>query len=256
MLLAIDTSTSFASIALVDHERIVVELGWEVGQRHSTELLQRLDWLFDTAHVEVMALDGIAVATGPGSFNGVRVAVATAKALAFAHHLPLYGHSTLDVIGWGQAASQRPVWAMLDAGRGQIYAARYATPAESAYGWAPVDGYHIVTPVALVGMISRRVLFCGEWREETRTIIRESLGTRAWFVPALEGRRASWLAQLALARAARGTPDSMTGLEPVYLRRPAITTSAKTILKQTAGDSVGRQPSDSGLEGVSRALRG
>lgn len=256
MLLAIDTSTSFASIALVDHQRIVVEMSWEVGQRHSTELLQRLDWLFDTARVEVMALDGIAVATGPGSFNGVRVAVATAKALAFAHHLPLYGHSTLDAIAWGQAASQRPVWAVLDAGRGQIYAARYATPAESPDGWAPVDGYHIVTPAALVGIISRPVLFCGEWREETRATVRESLGTRAQFTPLLEGRRASWLAQLAFARAARGVPDSVAALEPMYLRRPAITTSAKTALKPTAGDSTGWQPFESGLEGVSRALRG
>ena len=74
MLLALDTSTNTASIALVRDERLAAELTWDVGQRHSAELLQRLDWLLETVGAKPADLTEIAVATGPGSFNGVRVA--------------------------------------------------------------------------------------------------------------------------------------------------------------------------------------
>lgn len=255
MLLAIDTSTSFASIALVEQQHTVVELSWDVGQRHSTELLERLEWLFGSVRVEVAALDGIAVATGPGSFNGVRVAVTTAKTLAFAHSLPLYGQPTLDVIAWGYAAAQGPVWALLEAGRGQLYAARYATPVSDATAWAPEDGYHLYTPAELGEAIGAPVLFCGEWRDETQAALRDVLGERACFSPVLGNRRASWLAQLALARALRGTPDAPASLEPLYLRRPAITTSTKVALKPAVDTAAGGNATDSGREGVSRALR-
>jgi tRNA threonylcarbamoyladenosine biosynthesis protein TsaB len=259
MLLAIDTSTSFASVALVDQQRTVAELSWDVGQRHSTELLERLAWLCGVARVEIAALEGIAVATGPGSFNGVRVAVTTAKALAFAHSLPLYGQPTLDVIAWGHADARDPVWALLEAGRGQVYAAGYRTPAVDAAGWAPVDGYHIVTPVELGEAIGgASVLLCGEWRDDTRAALREALGERARFSPVLGNRRASWLAQLAAIRAVHGAPDAATALEPLYLRRPAITTSTKIALRpvtDASSASSGGSATESGREGVSRALR-
>ncbi|HLJ82531.1 MAG TPA: tRNA (adenosine(37)-N6)-threonylcarbamoyltransferase complex dimerization subunit type 1 TsaB [Ktedonobacterales bacterium] len=255
MLLAVDTSTSFASIALVERQRTVAELSWDVGQRHSTELLERLEWLLGVAQVGVAELEGSAVATGPGSFNGVRVAVTTAKTLAFAHGLPLFGQPTLDIIAWGCAAATGPVWALLEAGRGQVYAARYEAPARDAARWAPVDGYHIMTPTELSETTGASVLLCGEWRDETQAALREALGERARFSPVLGNRRSAWLAQLALARAARGTPDTAAGLEPLYLRRPAITTSSKVSLKPGANDSAGRtKASASGREGVSRAL--
>jgi len=252
MLLAIDTSTRFASIALVAQQHVVAELNWDVGQRHSTELLERLEWLLGVAGVEVAALEGVAVATGPGSFNGVRVAVTTAKTLAFAYGLPLYGLPTLDVIAWGCAAAQGPVWALLEAGRGQIYAAQYEAPAGDAAGWAPVDGYHVLTPAELGEAAGPSVLLCGEWRDATRLALHEALGERARFAPVLGDRRASWLAQLALARAARGTPADTADLEPLYLRRPAITTSTKVALKPFAD---GEHGTVSAREGVSRALR-
>ncbi|MGH2516858.1 MAG: tRNA (adenosine(37)-N6)-threonylcarbamoyltransferase complex dimerization subunit type 1 TsaB [Ktedonobacterales bacterium] len=253
MLLAIDTSTSFASIALVDARRVVVELNWDVGRQHSTELLERLNWLLGVARVEVAALDGIAVATGPGSFNGVRVAVTTAKTLAFAQHLPLFGQPTLDVLAWGHADVNGPVWALLEAGRGQVYAARYETPARDAVGWAPVGGYRIVTPAELSEAIGASVLFCGEWRDETRAALQEALGDRARFSPVLGNRRATWLAQLAQARG--GAPDSAAALEPLYLRRPAITASTKVALKPAPDDAAGVDLSEAGGKGVSRALR-
>jgi len=263
MLLALDTSTSYASIALVHDGRTLVELDWEVGRNHSAELLTRLDWLLAERGITPARLDGIAVATGPGSFNGVRVAVAAAKSLAFALGVPLSGHPTLDVIAWGAAQARGAICALLEAGRGQVYTASYAGPALAAEGWAPTGAYTILTPAelasALASTICEPVVFCGEWRPETRAALAEALGETARFSPVGGGRRASWLADLALARLARGERDAPEALEPLYLRRPHITNSAKAAprLAERDGareDAAQAAPEAPGGEGASRAI--
>ncbi|HEX6798086.1 MAG TPA: tRNA (adenosine(37)-N6)-threonylcarbamoyltransferase complex dimerization subunit type 1 TsaB [Ktedonobacterales bacterium] len=257
MLLAIDTSTSVAGMALVEGERLVTELTWHAGNRHGTDLFARLTQLFETYAVAPEQLDGIAVATGPGSFNGVRVALASAKSLAFALDRPLYGVPTLDAIAWGASFVQGTVWAILEAGRGQLYAAAYDAPCANPAEWAPRDGYAILTPAEVATRVTQSVVFCGEWRAETRAALADALGSRARFAATLEAGRAGWLARLALARAAAGRPDEPAALEPLYLRRPAITRSTKVALPPGEGEGDSARPTTAtGGEGASGAIHG
>ena len=255
MLLAIDTSTSTAGLALVQGDQLVAELTWHADNRHSTDLFARLTQLFETYGVAPEQLDGIAVATGPGSFNGVRVALATAKSLAFALDRPLYGVPTLDAIAWGASFVQGTVWAILEAGRGQLYAAAYEAPTANPAEWAPHDGYTILTPPELVTRVTQTVVFCGEWRSETRAALSAGLGPHARFATMLETGRAGWLARLAQARAAAGRSDEPAALEPLYLRRPAITRSTRVPLPpgEGVGDSA---PTTAGGEGATGAIHG
>lgn len=263
MLLALDTSTGYASIALVHADATgdatadatLAELNWQIGQRHSTDLLQRLDWLLRTHGVAPGQLACVAVATGPGSFNGVRVALAAAKSLAFALGVPLVGVPTLDCIGWGLHGAPAPIWAMLEAGRGQVYAARYPGKVSTPEGWAPADGYHVLAPAELAARIPATALFGGEWRAETRAALAGALGTRARFASPVGIRRAAWLAELALARAARGQYDDPKEIEPLYLRRPAITASTKVRAAPSDDIHVRRADNAPGGEGDMRALR-
>jgi tRNA threonylcarbamoyladenosine biosynthesis protein TsaB len=239
MLLALDTSTSTASLALVScvssglPAQTLAELDWSVEQRHSTEALQRLEWILEVTGTRMEQLTGIAVATGPGSFNGLRVALSTAKSLSLALDVALYGVPTLDVCAWGYAYAAGPIWALLEGGRGQVYAARYVGPARSAEEWKPVGEYAVLTPEELAVRVledAEGALFCGEWRPETRAALEAhlaGLSTRVCFASRLRLRRAVWLAELALARATQGIRDDPSTLEPLYLRRPAITTSRK-----------------------------
>ncbi|MFI5271606.1 MAG: tRNA (adenosine(37)-N6)-threonylcarbamoyltransferase complex dimerization subunit type 1 TsaB [Ktedonobacterales bacterium] len=254
MLLAIDTSTSYAGLALADGERLVAELTWQAGMRHSTDLFARLGQLFETYGVAPDALDGIAVATGPGSFNGIRVALATAKSLAFALAKPLYGVPTLDTIAWGASFVDCRIWALLEAGRGQLYTAEYAAPPVDAAEWAPLAGYAILTAPEVAARVTQPVVFCGEWRPETRMALEAALGQRARFAATLQSGRAGWLAQLARGRAARDDSDDPARLEPLYLRRAAITHSAKVALPETADDDTAPLEARYGGEGAARAL--
>jgi tRNA threonylcarbamoyladenosine biosynthesis protein TsaB len=234
MLLAFDTSTSIASVALVTDTtgaaadaRLVAELTWQVGQRHSTELLERLEWLLAASRLSMSDLTGVAVALGPGSFNGVRVALATAKSLAFARDVPLYGVPTLDIIAWGHHLVGGTVCAILEAGRGQVYAAIYNAAQPDAARWEPVAGYTVLTAAELAAQIHGEAFFCGEMSPETRATLAGALGSRFRAASTLDERRAGWLAELALARSVAQRYDDLMALEPLYLRRPAITTSAR-----------------------------
>jgi tRNA threonylcarbamoyladenosine biosynthesis protein TsaB len=238
MLLAIDTSTNYASLALTEGDALLAELNWRVGQRHGSETLERARWLVRGQGIAMSQLDGVAVALGPGSFNGVRVAVATAKTLAFALNVPLYGVPTLDVIAWGARLSADPIWALLDGGRGEVFAACYDAGAAPTI-WAPqpittadhsaaVGPYLLTTPLALAARISGPVVFTGEWRDATHDTLAQALGERARFTSSLAARRGAWLAELANQRAQRGAADDPRALEPLYVRRPNITSSART----------------------------
>lgn len=255
MLLAFDTSTSVASVALItgaagvagpaDDARLVAELTWRVGQRHSTELLERIEWLLAASRLSMSDLAGVAVALGPGSFNGVRVALATAKSLAFARDVPLYGVTTLDSIAWGHRLIGGTICAILEAGRGQVYAAIYDAAQPDAARWEPVAGYTVLTAAELAAQIHGEVFCCGEMAAETRATLASALGSRFRAASALDERRAGWLAELALARSAAQRYDDPVALEPLYLRRPAITTSARQRLlmrgkgaDEAAGDAI------------------
>jgi tRNA threonylcarbamoyladenosine biosynthesis protein TsaB len=253
MLLALDTSTNFAAIALADGDTLLAELNWRVGQRHGSETLERMRWLLSGQGVTMAQLDGFAVALGPGSFNGVRVALATAKSMAFALDIPLYGVPTLDISAWGARLSPDVIWSLLDAGRGEVYAACYQ-PGAAAEAWAPqslsaedatrartANGYQILAPEALAACISAPVLFTGEWRPTTHEALVMALGDQARFTSPLTGRRGAWLAELAQARAERGMADDPRALEPLYLRRPAITSSAHAMVSPGGHSSEPRQ---------------
>lgn len=248
LLLALDTSTRQASVALCNEERLYGEYTWHVGNNHSVELLERIQRLLAESEISMSALDGVAVATGPGSFNGVRVAVATAKTLAFALHRPLVGISTLEA-----GAAQHQQWpglvcSLLEAGRSELYAACYLFDGQEGDGvvtYRPreLGTYQLLAPREIAYYVQDQILpqvgpageartlpclFCGEISERSRQDLTTHMSAPAFFAPALWSvRRASTLAALARPRLAENLLDDPLLLEPLYLRRPSITTSAR-----------------------------
>jgi tRNA threonylcarbamoyladenosine biosynthesis protein TsaB len=249
LLLALDTSTRQASIALCSEDELLGEYSWHVSNNHSVELLNRIRRLMAEGGKTLSELDGVAVARGPGSFNGLRVALATAKALAFALNKPLVGMSTLDVIAAQQEQWQGPVCAVLEAGRSELYAACYVFDQLRGDDGVVIpqmlqlSDYLLDTPQHLAAYLQAQAndwfgvpgerqlppfLFCGELSAASREALHTHMGENSLFVPALAARRhASTLAILALQRLHDGTGDDPLLLEPLYLRRPSITTSAR-----------------------------
>ena len=119
-LLAIETSTSRASVALSFQGNVFVEE--EVNLReHARVLLLMIDKLLSAAGISFSEVDGIVFGEGPGSFTGIRIACSVAKGVAYAHDLPLFPVSGLHAIAWRVRQSKLPVLAMLDARMNQVY---------------------------------------------------------------------------------------------------------------------------------------
>jgi len=125
-LLALDTSTDWAGIALTDGE-VLAELNWTAGRRQTTQVMPEVERLLGTVNVTAAQLGAVAVATGPGSFSGLRVGLAIANGLSIATGIPLLGVSTIELtihawrdlpgmaIGVVKAGRSRYGWASADA---------------------------------------------------------------------------------------------------------------------------------------------
>jgi tRNA A37 threonylcarbamoyladenosine modification protein TsaB len=133
MLLAIDTSTHYASVALHDGTHLVSEHTWLAKQDHTRTLMPALQRLLADAGIDISALQAVAVALGPGSFNGLRVGLSTAKGLAVARSLPMVGASTLEIL----AAEYSLHEVTMTAGRSQIYRWKPGSDVEIVDGSAP-----------------------------------------------------------------------------------------------------------------------
>ncbi len=249
LLLALDTSTHQASVALCDEQTLYGEYTWQIGNNHSVELLERIQRLVVVdCGSSLQAIDGVTVAIGPGSFTGVRVAVATAKAFAFALHKPLVGVSTLEIIAAQQDKWRGPVCSILEAGRSELYAACYLfderdSNGEITHHIRQLSEYLMLSPQQLVTHLSEHmnqwagvpgkrqvspILFCGELSETTRQVIYEQMQGKSLFNDNLQAtRRASSLALLAIQRLDEGKIEDPMLLEPLYLRRPSITKSTR-----------------------------
>ena len=98
-LLAIDTSGTRALVALGSPDGALIdERRWQAGYRHGEELLTRTDELLVSNRVALAQLGGIVVGTGPGAFTGMRVGIATAKALAYGLDIPIAGVATSEAL--------------------------------------------------------------------------------------------------------------------------------------------------------------
>ena len=221
MLVAIDTSTDIASLALVRDGLVLAELTWRSGQNHTIQLLPNLAHLLKLVGADAQSLKAVVVAKGPGSFNGLRVGVSAAKGLAFSLGIPIAGVSSLEAEAYQYAETGLPVCPVFNAGRGEIATALYQ---KQPAGWQQLKPEHIATVDQLCSEVVERTVFCGEHLPVVAPALTLRLGERAVMMSvATDLRRAAYLAELGMKRLASADADNVATLQPVYLRRPAIT---------------------------------
>ncbi len=221
MELGIDTSSSACSIALSHKGSILTELTWQSTQNHTVELLPNLLRLLDQAKAMLTSMEAIIVAMGPGSFNGLRVGVSTAKGLAFALSIPLLGISTLEVEAYSFAYTGLPLRPIHHVSHEKIATALYQ---QKDNGWYCLEKEHLSTVDALCRQTRRKTLFCGEISPDIIQLLKQRLGKQALIPPApIRLRRAGFLNILAWEKLDEGQQDDPATLQPLYPCPPHIT---------------------------------
>ena len=222
MLLAVDTATQMASLALYDQAkgRVLGEESWHSVNNHTVELMPRLVRLLEQQALTPADVSGLVVSLGPGSFTGLRIGLGVAKGLALARRLPLVGVPTLEVVAHPHMTQRLPIWAVLQAGRGRICAGHWA---RHKGRWRRRGDYQLTTLDKLCEQVDKPTLFCGEIDADHVDQIRERLGLTAVIAtPAASLRRAAYLAELGWERLSRGDSDDAATLSPIYLQHPQI----------------------------------
>jgi tRNA threonylcarbamoyladenosine biosynthesis protein TsaB len=212
--LAIETSTQLGSIAVGHGRSVLAEVVLGLRVKQSEALLPAIEYALASAHVDKTDLARIIVGGGPGSFTGLRVAGATAKALARALRIPMFAYSGLAALA-ASTASEKAVCALFDAKRNEVYAACYRFP-----GFAEIE---VLMPPAprnvhdvLRALDPSAVLFVGDGALRHADAIQLAGGTIApahFAVP-----RAAALLWLADAAPALGRVEDLAAWEPLYLR--------------------------------------
>jgi tRNA threonylcarbamoyladenosine biosynthesis protein TsaB len=215
MLLAIDTSTRNIGIAIYDGFQVLSEITWSSQDYHTVELAPAIIEILSRLGFGVKSLKICAVATGPGSFTGLRIGMAVAKGLALAGHLAIIGIPTLDIVAESQPITPGvPLAAVLQAGRERL-----------AVGWyGASDGqWQLIPPIAIMDAqeLSRRIheptLVCGELNEQQQHTLARKYKNVILISPAHSIRRPALLAELAWKRWLAGDVDDPATISPTYL---------------------------------------
>jgi tRNA threonylcarbamoyladenosine biosynthesis protein TsaB len=128
LILALDTTTPFGSVALLDRSRLLAETNVESAGSHSSRLMRSIGELLRLSGKAIEEVDGFAVASGPGSFTGIRIGLSTVKALAMASAKPVAPVSTLLALAVKlEASPARLICPLIDAKKGEVFAALVET---------------------------------------------------------------------------------------------------------------------------------
>lgn len=204
-ILAIDTSTTVATVALVSEEKVICEMSLNDQKTHSQRLMKLIEELLNFSEVQINELSGIAVGVGPGSFTGLRIGVTTAKALAHSAKLPVFEVSSLEAMA--QNVSEKNVVSMMDARRDTVFYGYYNE------GSFIEDQKHIDEVCEL---IKEETYFVGDGALKQKERIQSQLTDKAKFVPIhLNTVRASTIGFLAQEKEEKSYDD----VHVKYLRK-------------------------------------
>ena len=206
LILGIDTSTKICTCSIFDSENgVIAETSLSVKKNHSNIVMPIIDNLFKISDLNINDIDKIAVAIGPGSFTGVRIALGIAKGLAMALNKPLIAVNELDILEAIASGNENEIIPLIDARKERVY---------YKYQNTYVDDY-------LINLISnfdknKKYVFVGDGAINYTNILKDKLGDNAIVLPMYNAfPRASILCELALNK----EEANIYTLEPEYISK-------------------------------------
>jgi universal bacterial protein YeaZ len=124
-ILAIESTGKTAAIAIGNEEKILADINLNCGYTHSQTLLPMINDLLKMLNIAQNEIDYVACSSGPGSFTGIKIGVASAKAFAHAFNIPIINVPTLDAMALNIFAPGSIIVPIMDARRSQVYTAIY-----------------------------------------------------------------------------------------------------------------------------------
>ncbi len=217
LILGIETATERVSVAIGGHEGVIGLFEITKGRRHAETLVPAIQFTCQQAGIDLDEISVVAVDVGPGLFTGMRVGLASGKAIAQALRIPMIGISSLDLLAFPSRHTGKVVVPVIDARKGEVFYAMY----KQVPGGIQQIADPTVGPVdELVADLMARhqdVLCVGDGARRYRDEILDGYHCE---IGGDDHPSASPLVQLAHARALREDWVNARDIEPMYLRAP------------------------------------
>ena len=221
-ILAIDTSTIAASVAVISEEKLLAEAYTDLKLKHSEKLLPLVDHILCDLRMNIDDIDAFAAGSGPGSFTGIRIGAASIKAFAHANNKPVIGISSLEACAFGQAYFPGHICPIFDAQRDEVYTALFKFE-ESCLTRLSEDSAVSIDKLIQFLKDKESILFCGDGLYKFKSFLSETLGQSAYFANKITSMpRASSVGCLALSKLAKGEISDYKSFLPDYIRKPQI----------------------------------
>ena len=124
-ILGIDTSTHSTSVCVIEDEKLICEYTVNTKKTHSQKLMVMIESMIKESYLNIKDIDSIAICIGPGSFTGLRISMATAKAIAQVRNLPIIAVNSLESLAFNMNLCDKKICSILDAQRTQVYMGQY-----------------------------------------------------------------------------------------------------------------------------------
>lgn len=124
-ILGIDTATHSTSVCIVEDDKLICEYTVNTKKTHSQKLMVMIESMIKESDLNIKDIDAIAICIGPGSFTGLRISMATAKAISQVRNLPIISVDSLESLAFNMNLCERVICPILDAQRNQVYTGKY-----------------------------------------------------------------------------------------------------------------------------------
>jgi tRNA threonylcarbamoyl adenosine modification protein YeaZ len=218
-VLGIDTSSQTASIAIMDNEKLIAEYTINTKKTHSQKLMPMIEEMFNESDVKIDEIDLIGVCIGPGSFTGLRIGMATAKAIAHVRDIPIVGVNSLESLAFNMNLSKFTISPIIDAQRNQVYTSKYTWENNKLIS---IDDINVVSIDELVENIkngAEEVILLGEavnlYKENFENIKNINISSKSHNIS-----KASSLCELAIDKYNRNIDVyNCYTINPMYIRK-------------------------------------
>lgn len=217
-ILTIDTSTIVASVAILNDEKLVGEMIINHQKKHSEKLLVAIDHLLRDSGLSIMDIDIFGIVSGPGSFTGLRIGMATVKGFAQALDKPVIAVSTLASLAMNIPFAEGLICPILDAQRNQTYTGLFHYEGETLVRDLEDSVMEIDDLIEILKDRKEPIYLLGDGLSRFSSLIVEVCPNSQLVPHYLNMNRASSAAALVLKKAEKGEYADFKKLQPTYIR--------------------------------------
>lgn len=211
-ILAIDTASKICSVAILENDELIDEINLDNGLTHSENLMPILAEILTKNQLKLADIDLLSCCTGPGSFTGIRIGVATVKALAEVNQLPVASITSLETLAKSDVSSSKKI-ALIDARNNQVYAGIFDENCQAIGDFLADDINHVIEHFKK----EENVVFVGDGAVLHKELILRNMPTAKF--SEWNEQRAAFGGQIAYQKYLKNDLKTADTIVPMYLRK-------------------------------------